>query len=300
MFKKVLIANRGAIATRIIRTLKRLDIKSVAVYAECDKNSLHVRDADEVFSLGEGSAKETYLNIEKLLCIAKNCGAEAIHPGYGFLSENADFVKQCERADIHFIGPTAEHMVTFGLKHKARELAESSNTPLLKGSALLNDLQETCNKALEIGYPVMLKSTAGGGGIGMQLCHSELELTEAYESVKRLGANNFANDGVFLEKYIAHARHIEVQVFGDGAGEALAIGERDCSSQRRNQKVLEECPAPNLTDDVRQQLYRTSEALLSSVNYRNAGTVEYIFDADTDQFYFLEVNTRLQVEHGVT
>ncbi len=300
MFKKVLIANRGAIATRIIRTLKRMDIISVAVYAECDKNSLHVSQADEAFSLGEGVAADTYLNPEKLLYIAKQCEADAIHPGYGFLSENADFVNKCESADITFIGPSAEHMISFGLKHKARNLAESSKTPLLPGSGLLNNKQQACEQANKTGYPVMLKSTAGGGGIGMQLCQDESELLNAFDSVKRLGANNFSDDGVFLEKYIRNARHIEVQAFGDGKGNALAIGERDCSAQRRNQKVIEECPAPGLSETVRKKLYKTSEALLASVNYQNAGTVEFIFDADTDAFYFLEVNTRLQVEHGVT
>lgn len=300
MFTKVLIANRGAIATRIIRTLKKLQIISVAVYAECDANSLHVQQADEAYSLGEGAAANTYLDIEKLLAIAADSGAEAIHPGYGFLSENAEFVGRCERAGIAFIGPTSEQITDFGLKHKARALAEASHTPLLIGSELLESLEETCQKAAEITYPVMLKSTAGGGGIGMQLCYDESELTDAYASAKRLGENNFSNDGVFLEKYIKSARHIEVQVFGDGKGQALAIGERDCSSQRRHQKVLEECPAPGISDELRQQLYTTAENLLASVHYRNAGTVEYIFDVDTQQFYFLEVNTRLQVEHGVT
>ncbi|MEZ5529630.1 MAG: urea carboxylase [Porticoccaceae bacterium] len=300
MFNKVLIANRGAIATRIIRTLKRLGIGSVAVYADCDADSLHVRLADEAYRLGEGGAADTYLNMERLLAIATESGAEAIHPGYGFLSENTSFVSRCEAAGIAFVGPTAAQMEAFGLKHRARELATAAGVPLLPGSDLLRDLDQAKTIAAQIGYPVMLKSTAGGGGIGMQLCHSEQELCGAFDSVKRLGANNFADDGVFLEKFIARARHIEVQVFGDGCGQALALGERDCSSQRRNQKVVEECPAPNLTDEVRQQLHATAELLLASVSYRNAGTVEFIYDADTDHFYFLEVNTRLQVEHGVT
>ncbi|WP_461519444.1 urea carboxylase [Porticoccus sp.] len=300
MFNKVLIANRGAIATRIIRTLKRLGIGSVAVYADCDADSLHVRLADEAYRLGEGGAADTYLNMDRLLAIAAESGAEAIHPGYGFLSENTTFVGRCEAAGIVFVGPAATQMEAFGLKHRARELALEANVPLLPGSELLRDLDEAKNTAAQIGYPVMLKSTAGGGGIGMQLCHSEEELCGAFDSVKRLGANNFADDGVFLEKFIARARHIEVQVFGDGCGQALALGERDCSSQRRNQKVVEECPAPNLADEVREQLHRTAESLLASVSYRNAGTVEFIYDADSDHFYFLEVNTRLQVEHGVT
>jgi urea carboxylase len=300
MFSKVLIANRGAIATRIIRTLKRLDISSLALYAESDADSLHVRDADEAVSLGEGAAAETYLNVDKIIAIAKEKEVDAIHPGYGFLSENAAFVRRCEAEGIVFIGPTPEQMELFGLKHRARELAEQAEVPLTPGTDLLPDLNSAVKASDEIGYPVMLKSTAGGGGIGMQLCHSREDAEAAFDSVKRLGANNFADDGVFIEKFIARARHIEVQVFGDGRGGALAIGERDCSSQRRNQKVVEESPAPNLDQAVRQQLHSTAESLLSSVNYRNAGTVEFIYDADTDDFYFLEVNTRLQVEHGVT
>ncbi|GAA5315495.1 MAG: urea carboxylase [Candidatus Pelagadaptatus aseana] len=299
-FTKVLIANRGAIAARIIRTLNKMGVGSVAVYAECDADSLHVKLADEAYSLGEGAAAETYLNTEKLFAIVKQSGAEAIHPGYGFLSENASFVRSCEAQGIAFIGPTPEQMEVFGLKHKARELAVNAGVPLSPGTDLLTDLEQACSEAEAIGYPVMLKSTAGGGGIGMQLCHSEEDLRGAFDSVKRLGANNFADDGVFLEKFIARARHIEVQVFADGQGKALALGERDCSSQRRNQKVVEECPAPNLSDAVRNKIHRTAEDLLASVNYRNAGTVEFIFDADTEAFYFLEVNTRLQVEHGVT
>lgn len=300
MFSKVLIANRGAIATRIIRTLDKLSIGSVAVYAESDADSLHVRHAVEAYSLGEGSAAETYLDANAIIAIAKKSGAQAIHPGYGFLSENADFVRRCEQEGIVFIGPTPEQMKVFGLKHKARELAENAGVPLSPGTDLLTGLDAAIEAAATIGYPVMLKSTAGGGGIGMELCHSQKELEVAFDKVKRLGANNFADDGVFIEKFIARARHIEVQVFGDGQGNAIAIGERDCSSQRRNQKVVEECPAPSLSDAVRQQLHQTAESLAASVNYRNAGTVEFIFDADTNEFYFLEVNTRLQVEHGVT
>lgn len=300
VFSKVLIANRGAIATRIIRTLKAMGIQAVAVYAQSDAESLHVREADEAYCLGEGAAAQTYLNADLLIDIAKEHKVDAIHPGYGFLSENADFVRRCESEGLVFVGPRPEQIEVFGLKHKARELAENAGVPLSPGTDLLNSLEEALSASDEIGYPVMLKSTAGGGGIGMQLCHNEDELRAGFDSVKRLGANNFADDGVFVEKFIARARHIEVQVFGDGQGEALAIGERDCSSQRRNQKVVEECPAPNLSDEVRAQLYRTAESLLASVSYRNAGTVEFIFDADTEAFYFLEVNTRLQVEHGVT
>ncbi|MGB2222551.1 urea carboxylase [Neptunomonas sp.] len=300
MFTKILIANRGAIATRIIRTLKAMQITSVAVYAECDADSLHVQQADEAYSLGEGSAADTYLNQDKIFDIARRSKAQAIHPGYGFLSENAGFVEACEANNLCFIGPKPEQIRKFGLKHEARALAINANVPLLPGTELLADIEEATTAAEHIGYPVMLKTTAGGGGIGMQLCHSSDELVRAFDSIKRLGANNFSDDGVFLEKFIAKARHIEVQMFGDGEGGALAIGERDCSSQRRNQKVVEECPAPNLPASVAKQLHETAESLFRHAHYRGAGTVEFIVDADTNAFYFLEVNTRLQVEHGVT
>ncbi len=300
MLNKILIANRGAIATRIIRTLRQLNLSAVAVYADSDADSLHIRHADEAYCLGEGDAAATYLNSDKILQIARDCGAQAIHPGYGFLSENAEFVERCEAEGIAFIGPTPEQIRAFGLKHRARELAESAHVPLLPGSGVLSDLHSARLEAERIGYPVMLKSSAGGGGIGMQLCHDARELSSAFDSVKRLSANNFADDSVFLEKFITRARHIEVQIFGDGRGQALALGERDCSSQRRNQKVVEECPAPELSDGVRAELHRTAEQLLARVDYRNAGTVEFVLDADTQCFYFLEVNTRLQVEHGVT
>jgi urea carboxylase len=300
MFSKVLIANRGVIATRIIRTLQRLGVQSVAVYNEADAQSLHVQRADVAVNLGAGSAAQTYLDIDKVLQAARNTGAEAIHPGYGFLSENTEFVRRCEAQGLVFIGPTAQQMELFGLKHQAREAAQQSGVPLVPGSPLLQGLDTALEWAGNVGYPIMLKSTAGGGGIGMQVCRDAEALRAAWDSVRRLGANYFANDGVFLEKYIANARHIEVQIFGDGCGQAIALGERDCSAQRRNQKVIEETPAPNLPDNARQQLHATAERLMASVNYRNAGTVEFIYDADNGQFYFLEVNTRLQVEHGVT
>ncbi len=300
MFKKVLIANRGAIASRIIRTLKKMNIQAVAVYHQADQHSLHVQQADEAYCLGDGTVADTYLNQEKILQIAKDCGAEAIHPGYGFLSENTGFSHACDQTGVIFLGPTAAQMDAFGLKHSARALAQDNKVPLLPGTELLTDIHSAIIEAGRIGYPVMLKSTAGGGGIGMQLCYSEAELQQAFASVKRLSANNFANDGVFIEKFVEKARHIEVQIFGDGKGQVLALGERDCSIQRRNQKVLEETPAPGLTAQQREALHTTAARLGRSVNYRSAGTVEFIYDADSGEFYFLEVNTRLQVEHGVT
>ncbi|MGL6020141.1 MAG: biotin carboxylase N-terminal domain-containing protein, partial [Gibbsiella quercinecans] len=300
MFNCVLIANRGAIAVRIIRTLKQLGIKAIAVYAEADRHSLHVRHADCAFSLGEGSVRETYLNQDKLIAIAQRAGAQAIHPGYGFLSENAGFVTRCEQAQIVFLGPTVEQMAAFGLKHRARALAQQNQVPLLPGSDLLTSEQQALSAAAAMGYPVMLKSTAGGGGIGMQRCDDAQALAKAFTHVKRLAGNNFANDGVFVEKFVAQARHIEVQIFGDGAGQVIALGERDCSAQRRNQKVIEETPAPHLSDEVRSALHQTAVRLCQAVNYRSAGTVEFVYDVAQDRFYFLEVNTRLQVEHGVT
>lgn len=300
MFKKVLIANRGAIATRIIRTLKTLGVTSVAVYADADADSRHVSLADEAYCLGDGSAASTYLNQDKLLTLMAEQQVDAVHPGYGFLSENPDFVERCEAQGIAFIGPTPEQMRDFGLKHTARQLAEDNQVPLLPGTGLLTDPEQALAAATGIGYPVMLKSTAGGGGIGMQICHDAESLRKAWDTVRRLSANNFSNDGVFLEKYIERARHIEVQVFGDGKGQAVTLGERDCSAQRRHQKVVEETPAPNLPEEVRRTLHDTARRLMAAVQYRNAGTVEFILDQDTNRFYFLEVNTRLQVEHGVT
>ncbi|WP_298008541.1 urea carboxylase [uncultured Aquabacterium sp.] len=300
MFEKVLIANRGAIACRIIRTLKALGVRSVAIYSEADASARHVREADEAFCVGPAPAAESYLRADEILRIAQACGAQAIHPGYGFLSENPAFAEACEAAGIAFIGPTADQMRAFGLKHTARELAQRSQVPLLPGSGLLNDVDHAQREAVRIGYPVMLKSTAGGGGIGMRLVRSDAELADAFTSVQRLASANFKDAGLYLEKFVENARHIEVQVFGDGQGQVIALGERDCSVQRRNQKVIEETPAPGLTEAQRQALHDTAIRLALAVSYRSAGTVEYVYDADTAQFCFLEVNTRLQVEHGVT
>ena len=300
MFDTLLIANRGAIACRILRTLRAMQVKGVAVYSEADLSSLHIRDADEALSLGDGPAAQTYLVTEKILAAAQQSGAKAIHPGYGFLSENAAFAEACEAAGVAFVGPTPQQLRTFGLKHTARALAKAEGVPLLEGSELLADSGEACRAAEAVGYPVMLKSTAGGGGIGMRVCRDARELIEAFAAVQRLGQNNFSDGGVFLEKYIERARHLEVQIFGDGRGEVIALGVRDCSVQRRNQKVIEETPAPNLPDGMAQALCAAAIALGKAVSYRSAGTVEFVYDSAARQFYFLEVNTRLQVEHGVT
>ncbi len=300
MFDKLLIANRGAIACRILRTLRNLNVNGVAVYSEADAASLHLQQADEAHSLGEGPATQTYLDAQKILRIARETGANAIHPGYGFLSENAAFAEACEAAGIAFVGPTPEQLRVFGLKHTARALAKQRGVPMLEGTELLDSLADALGAAEQVGYPVMLKSTAGGGGIGMRVCRSAAELTDAFDAVKRLGQNNFSDSGVFIEKYIERARHLEVQVFGDGAGDVIALGVRDCSVQRRNQKVLEETPAPNLPTGMAEALCEAAITLAKAVSYRSAGTVEFVYDAEAQRFYFLEVNTRLQVEHGVT
>ena len=300
MFAKVLIANRGEIACRIIRTLKKMQIASVAVYSHADAGSLHVMIADESVCLGEPPAKESYLDGEKIIQAAKDTGAQAIHPGYGFLSENAAFARRCAEEGIIFIGPTPLHMEEFGLKHTARSMAKAHGVPLLPGTELLDSVEDALSSAEVIGYPVMLKSTAGGGGIGMQLCYSDEELTNGFESVGRMSKSNFSQGGIFLEKFVASARHIEVQIFGDGKGKVIALGERDCSLQRRNQKVIEETPAPGLSEEVREQLHNAAINLTSAASYKSAGTVEFVYDTVEEKFYFLEVNTRLQVEHGVT
>ena len=300
MFQKVLIANRGAIAVRIIRTLNALGIHSIAIYHQADDDSRHVSLASEAHCLGGGSVAETYNNQERILAIAKQAGAQAVHPGYGFLSENPDFADSCANSGIVFIGPEPSHMRAFALKHSARQLAKDNDVPLLPGTELLQTPEQAIAAAQSIGYPVMIKSTAGGGGIGMQVCRDQQSLQGAFDNVRHLSGSHFSNDGVFIEKYIDKARHIEVQIFGDGKGNAVALGDRDCSAQRRHQKVIEETPAPNLSDSLRQQIHGSAVALASAVQYANAGTVEFIVDHDAQQCYFLEVNTRLQVEHGVT
>lgn len=299
-FDTVLVANRGAIATRIIRTLRRMGLRSVAVYSEADVGSLHVSQADIAICIGPAAASESYLNTAAILKAAREAGAGAIHPGYGFLAENADFAEACDAAGIVFIGPTPDNIRTFGLKHSARALAAQHGVPLAPGTGLLKDEEEAVSAAREIGYPVILKATAGGGGIGMRICEDEAEVRENFAAVVRLGEGNFGDAGVFLECYVGRARHIEVQIFGNGAGRVMPLGERDCSLQRRNQKVVEEAPAPNLSDAKRGELIAAAVRLGEAAGYRSAGTVEFLFDADRQQFFFLEMNTRLQVEHGVT
>lgn len=300
MFTTVLIANRGEIAVRIARTLHAMTLRSIAVYSEPDHNSPHVAMADAAVALPGNTPAETYLRADLIVAAAKAQGAEAIIPGYGFLAENADFAEACEAAGIAFVGPTPEQIRRFGLKHTSREIAEAAGVPLVPGTGLLESLDEAIKAADRLGYPAMLKSTAGGGGIGLTRCADARELTAAYETVQRLAQNFFKDSGVFLERCIDDARHVEVQIFGDGRGRVAALGERDCSLQRRNQKVVEETPAPHLPTAIRERLMEAATKLGAAVGYRSAGTVEFIYDRARGEFYFLEVNTRLQVEHPVT
>ena len=300
MFTKILIANRGVAAVRIARTLKRMGIVSVALRTKAEKDSQYFKLFDEVYDLAGDSVAETYLDVEQILAVAARAGVEAIHPGYGFLSENADFAAQVAKAGLAFLGPTPDVINVFGLKHEARAIAQAQGVPILEGTSILPDLAAALAAADEVGFPLLLKSTAGGGGIGMQRCDSAQELEAAFESVTALAKSNFTSPGVFLEKCITKARHVEVQLFGDGQGEVVILGDRDCSLQRRNQKLVEECPAPNLPKSVRQSMHDRARALAASVNYASAGTIEFLYDADAQEYYFLEVNTRLQVEHGVT
>jgi len=296
----ILIANRGEIAARAIRTIHALGMRAVAVFSDPDAGAPHVDLADEAHRLGPGPVGESYLRKEELIRIAKASGAAAVFPGYGLLSENTDFARMCQEAGVKWLGPTPEQIIAFGLKHEARRLAGDAGVPLVPGTNLLEDAAVAVAAAEGIGYPVMLKSTAGGGGIGMKVCRDADELAKEFESVVRVSERSFGSGGVFIERFIERGRHVEVQIFGDGKGRVLALGERDCSVQRRNQKVFEETPAPDLPEAVRQALHAAAVKLGESVSYRSAGTVEFIYDADRGDFFFLEVNTRLQVEHGVT
>jgi len=297
---KILIANRGEIAARAIRTFKRLGYQSIAVHSDPDYAAPHVELADEAHRIGLGPVSESYLLKDKLLEIARSSGASAVFPGYGLLSENTDFARMCEEAGVKWLGPTPEQIIAFGLKHEARRLAGEAGVPLVPGTGLLENAAAAVTAAETLGYPVMLKSTAGGGGIGMKVCRDADELRREFETVVRLSERSFGSGSVFIERFIERGRHVEVQIFGDGKGKVLALGERDCSVQRRNQKVFEETPAPGLADETRAALHAAAVKLGESVNYRSAGTVEFIYDADRGDFFFLEVNTRLQVEHGVT
>ncbi len=300
MFRKVLVANRGEIAVRICRTLDAMDIPSVAVFAHADRDSLHVQAAKEAHALGDGGVADTYASVDCLLAAVERSGADAVHPGYGFLSESAPFAAALERRSVAFIGPRPEHLASFGLKHEARRLAEAAGVALQPGSGVLGNVDEALEAAEAIGYPVMLKSSAGGGGIGMQRCDDAQELGRRFAAVEHLAGTQFGDARLFVERCVTAPRHVEVQAFGDGDGGIAILGDRDCSLQRRHQKLVEECPAPNLPPAVRERMHADARALLASVAYRSAGTVEFLYDSVREEAAFLEVNTRLQVEHGVT
>ncbi|MFQ6327635.1 urea carboxylase [Nocardia sp. CWNU-33] len=299
-FDTVLVANRGEIACRVMRTARALGLKTVAVYSDADVGAAHVEIADVAIHLGPSAAAESYLRADRVIEAALSAGAGAVHPGYGFLSENADFAGDVAAAGIAFVGPTPEQLRIFGDKHTAREAARSVGVPLIPGSGLLDSADHAVAEAERIGHPVMLKAVGGGGGIGMQACSTADELRAAFQRVQRLAATNFSSTGVFLERFVARARHVEVQLFGDGYGRVVSLGTRDCSLQRRNQKVIEEAPAPGLGVELSEQLLAASRELARSVGYRSAGTVEFVYDTDRGAASFLEMNTRLQVEHPVT
>ncbi|MBP0726412.1 ATP-grasp domain-containing protein [Bacillus sp. RG28] len=297
---KVLIANRGEIAVRILKTCKKLHYQTVAVYSDVDKESLHVSLSDEAYPLEGNQTKDTYLNIEKIIQIAKSSNVTAIHPGYGFLSENTEFARRCKEEGIIFIGPSPEHIELMGEKIRARQLMESLNIPVIKGdSNPLTSIDQAIRLAEEIGYPVMLKASSGGGGIGMKLISDPDQLEKEFLPTQQRAAQFFGNGDVFLEKAILSPRHIETQIVGDQHGHSVFLFERDCSIQRRNQKVIEEAPSPFLSSVGRKKLKDYSLHIAKSLNYCNVGTIEFLMD-EQENIYFLEMNTRLQVEHGVT
>ena len=302
MFRKVLIANRGEIAVRIARALREMEIASVAVYSDVDRASLHVRRCDEAVHIGPAPSRESYLHIERILDAARRTGAEAIHPGYGFLSENADFAAACERAGIVFIGPPSDAIRKMGSKTAARRIAAAAGTPIVPGTEEgLRDAAEAVRVARECGYPVMLKAVAGGGGKGMRRVDTPAELSMAFETASSEAAGAFGDASVYIEKLIEQPRHIEIQIVGDRHGNMLHLGERECSIQRRHQKVLEECPSALMAShpELRERMGQAAIAAARAAGYYNAGTVEFLVDA-RGAFYFLEMNTRLQVEHPVT
>ncbi len=300
LFQKVLIANRGEIALRIIRTCQRLGIQTVAVYSEADAESLHVKQADEAYLIGKPRVNESYLNMEVILEKAKEAGVDAIHPGYGLLSENSNFAKRCKEEGITFIGPSPEVIASMGSKIEARKAMEKAGVPVVPGiTRPLADVEEAVKLANEIGYPVMLKASAGGGGIGMQVVRSDEEAQKAYEGNQKRATDFFGDGAMYIEKFVENPRHIEIQILADQAGNTLYLWERDCSVQRRHQKVVEEAPSPFLDEATRKKMGEAAVRAAKAIGYENAGTIEFLVDEDKN-FYFLEMNTRLQVEHPVT
>lgn len=300
MIKKILIANRGEIAARIIRTCKENNIKTVAIYSEADSNSPYVKMADESYLIGPPRVNESYLNVDKVLEIAKQAKVDAVHPGYGFLSENSEFVEKCEQDGIRFIGPNSKVMEQMGDKIAARKLMEKAGVPVIPGTeGAVSDADRAVEEAKKIGYPIMLKASAGGGGIGMQIVHTDEELIKAFDSNSKRAEQFFGNGAMFMEKLLENAHHIEVQLLADTHGNAIHLFERECSIQRRNQKVVEEAPSPFISNETRDEMGRVAVKAAKEIGYTNAGTIEFLVD-ENEQFYFLEMNTRIQVEHAIT
>ncbi|NUH64617.1 acetyl-CoA carboxylase biotin carboxylase subunit [Sulfitobacter sp. S0837] len=299
MFNKILIANRGEIALRVIRAAREMGIQTVAVHSTADSDAMHVRMADESVCIGPPSATQSYLSIPAIIAACEITGAEAIHPGYGFLSENANFVQVIEDHGLTFIGPTAEHIRVMGDKITAKDTMKKLGVPCVPGSdGGVATLEEAKRLGEEIGYPVIIKATSGGGGKGMKVAQSAEDMEKAFHTARAEGKSNFGNDEVYIEKYLTTPRHIEIQVFGDGKGNAVHLGERDCSLQRRHQKVFEEAPGPAISDEERARIGKVCADAIASINYIGAGTVEFLYE--NGEFYFIEMNTRLQVEHPVT
>lgn len=300
MFNKVLVANRGEIAVRVIRACRELGIETVAVYSEADREALHVTLADEAYCIGPAASKESYLNMTNLMSVATLVEVDAIHPGYGFLAENADFAELCAACNITFIGPDPQAIVKMGDKTTARETMKAAGVPVVPGTeGVIEDLDIAVETAREIGYPVIVKATAGGGGKGMRVVHTEEELKRAIQMAQQEAEANFGNPGVYLEKFLVEPRHIEIQVLADSHGNTIHLGERDCSIQRRYQKLVEEAPSPALDPSLREKMGQAAVAAAQAVNYSGAGTVEFLLDKEGN-FYFMEMNTRIQVEHPVT
>lgn len=300
MFKKVLIANRGEIAVRVVRACRELGIKSVAIHSEADAGALHTRIADERICVGPPEDSLSYRHIPNVLSAAEITGADAIHPGYGFLSENAHFAEVCESIGVKFIGPSSENIALMGDKAKAREIVAKKGLPVTPGSpGLLDNEQDALAAAKKIGFPVIIKAASGGGGRGMRVVNKADELMRAFQAAQAEAKSNFGNEGVYLERYFIEPRHIEVQILADNKGRIVYLGERDCSIQRRHQKLVEETPSPAVDDKLRRELGRVAVEAMKAIHYRNAGTVEFLLDKD-DNFFFMEVNTRIQVEHPIT
>lgn len=299
-FHKVLVANRGEIAVRIIRACKELGIQTVAVYSEADADALHVRLADEAYCIGPVSSKESYLNMANIMSVATLTGADAIHPGYGFLAENADFAEICEQCNITFIGPSPEAISRMGDKSVAKQTMREADVPVIPGSeGLVETVDEAVAISREIGYPVIIKATAGGGGKGIRIANTEEELIQGIRTAQQEAQHSFGNSGVYIEKYLTGMKHVEVQIIADKHGNVVHLGERDCSVQRRRQKLVEEAPCPVLSPDVREKMGQAAVRAARAVNYSGAGTLEFLLGPD-GQFYFMEMNTRIQVEHPVT